>query len=158
MRANDKNNFTGYEPLAWMDEDTGEIKDQPVEDQIMPDDGTEEQLGIPNDDAISVNLNLEEGDTENVAIGSIINLEATLTIQKVLKLHEKLKNSLAANNTIVINAADVASLDTATLQLFVALMKTAVKLQKEIIFASPSRRFIESAKLLGLLEILDVNA
>lgn len=76
----------------------------------------------------------------------------------MLKLHEKLKNSLAANDTLVINAADVASIDTATLQLFVALRKTAVKLQKEIIFASPSPRFIESAKLLGLLEILAVNA
>lgn len=30
----------------------------------MPDDGTEKQLGIPNDDAISVNQNLEEGDTK----------------------------------------------------------------------------------------------
>jgi anti-anti-sigma regulatory factor len=157
MKASDKNNLIGYDPLAWMDEDTDEITDQPVEDQIMSDDGTEEQLGIPNDDAISISQNLEEGDTENVAIDSIINLEATLTIQKVFKLHEILKNSLSANNTIVINAANVVSIDTATLQLFVALRKIAVKLQKEIIFASPSPRFIESAKLLGLLEILDVN-
>jgi len=63
---------------------------------------------------------------------------------------------LAANDSIEINASDVASIDTATLQLLVALKKDAVKLQKSVIFNSPSPRFIESAKLLGLLEILDV--
>jgi anti-anti-sigma regulatory factor len=158
MRANDKNNLIGYDPLAWMGEDSSETKDQPLEDQIIPDDETEEQPDLPGDGAISGNPNLEEDDTRNVEIDSIINLEATLTIQKVLKLHEKLKNSLAANDTLVINAADVASIDTATLQLFVALKKTAAKLQKEIIFAAPSPRFIESATLLGLVEMLDVNA
>ncbi|CAA9892589.1 Sulfate transporter/antisigma-factor antagonist STAS [Candidatus Methylobacter favarea] len=155
MRANDKNNLIGYDPLAWLDEAGSEIKDQ-AEIQIMPDDGAEEQPGLSDDEAISGTRNLKE-DTGNTAIDSIINLEANLTIQKVLKLHEKLKNSLTANDTVIINAAEVASIDTASLQLFVALKKTAVKLQKEIVFAAPSRRFIDSAALLGLLEVLDVN-
>ncbi|MDD1626439.1 MAG: STAS domain-containing protein, partial [Methylococcaceae bacterium] len=88
---------------------------------------------------------------------SIINLDATLTIQHVVMLHEKLKKSYSANNSIEINASQVSSIDTATLQVLVALKKNAVKQQKEVIFAKPSRRFIESAELLGLLEILDID-
>jgi anti-anti-sigma factor len=91
------------------------------------------------------------------AVESIINLDATLTIQHVVKLHEKLKQSYAANNAIEINAAQVSSIDTASLQLLVALKKNAVKQQKAIIFAAPSRRFIESAELLGLLEVLEID-
>ena len=99
----------------------------------------------------------DEAATEEVA-GLIINLDAALTIQHVVKLHEKLKKSYSANNAIEINASQVSTIDTATLQLLVALKKDAVKKQKEVVFVAPSRRFIESAELLGLLEILDIDA
>jgi anti-anti-sigma regulatory factor len=89
---------------------------------------------------------------------STINLEANLTIQHVVQLYEKLKKSYDANNSIEINAAQVSSIDTSTLQLLVALKKNAVKQQKEVIFVAPSRRFIESAELLGLLDILDLDS
>jgi anti-anti-sigma regulatory factor len=50
----------------------------------------------------------------------------------------------------------VASVDTATLQLFVALKKDAIKQKKEVDFFQPSPRFIESARLLDLLDILEI--
>lgn len=96
-------------------------------------------------------------DTED-DIESVINLEAVLTIQNVVKLYEKLKQSYSINNTIEINASHVSSIDTATLQLLVALKKDAVEQQKEVILVEPSPRFIESAELLGLLEMLDIDA
>lgn len=99
----------------------------------------------------------DEAATENV-VEPIINLDAILTIQHVAKLHEKLKKVYSANNAIEINASQVSSIDTATLQLLVALKKDAVKQQKAVVFAAPSRRFIESAELLGLLDILDIDA
>jgi len=91
------------------------------------------------------------------AQGSLIDLDATLTIQNVGKLHEKLKNSLAIHDEIEINASDVSSIDTATLQLLVSLKKDAVKLQKKVTIIYPSPRFVESAHLLGLLDVLDVH-
>jgi len=93
------------------------------------------------------------GETED----SQIDLDATLTIQNVVKLHEKLKNSLAMHDEIEINASDVSSIDTATLQLLVSLKKSAVKLQKKVTIIYPSPRFVESAQLLGLLDVLDVH-
>jgi anti-anti-sigma regulatory factor len=89
--------------------------------------------------------------------GSIIDLDATLSIQNVVKLHEQLKNCIAINDQIEINASDVSSIDTTTLQLLVALKKDAVKLQKKVSIIYPSPRFVESAKLLGLLDVLDVH-
>ncbi|MGZ4955036.1 MAG: STAS domain-containing protein, partial [Methylobacter sp.] len=70
---------------------------------------------------------------------------------------EKLKNSLAMHDEIEINASDVSSIDTATLQLLVSLKKSAVKLQKKVTIIYPSPRFVESARLLGLLDVLDVH-
>jgi anti-anti-sigma regulatory factor len=88
---------------------------------------------------------------------SVIILDVTLTIQNVVNLHERLKKCYLANDSIEINASQVASIDTATLQLLMSLKKEAVKQQKEIVFSAPSRRFIESAELLGLLDILEVE-
>lgn len=96
-------------------------------------------------------------DVPEEAIGPQIDLDATLTIQHVVQLHEKLKNCLAVNDQIEINASDVSSIDTATLQLLVSLKKDAVKLQKKVTIIYPSPRFVESAKLLGLSDVLEVH-
>ena len=101
-------------------------------------------------DTDAVNVDAEE------VVEAQIDLDATLTIQNVVKLHEKLKNALAIHDEIEINASDVASIDTATLQLLVSLKKDADKLQKQVSIIYPSPRFIESAQLLGLLDVLDV--
>lgn len=89
--------------------------------------------------------------------GSQVDLDATLTIQNVGKLHETLKDVFAIHDQIEINASDVSSVDTATLQLLVSLKKEAVKLQKQVTIIYPSPRFVESARLLGLTDVLDVH-
>ncbi|MDO9168773.1 MAG: STAS domain-containing protein [Methylobacter sp.] len=100
--------------------------------------------------AVAENFSPEEPDSQ-------IDLDATLTIQHVAKLHEQLKNILAVHDDIEINASDVSSIDTATLQLLVSLKKNADKLQKKVTIIYPSPRFVESAQLLGLLDVLDVH-
>ncbi|MBL1265117.1 STAS domain-containing protein [Methylomicrobium sp. RS1] len=97
-------------------------------------------------------------DTECEDAGPGINLDTVLSIQNITELHEKLKNSFALHDSIEINASQVASIDTATLQLLVALKKEAGKQQKNIVVMEPSQRFIESAGLLGLLEVLELDA
>ena len=85
-----------------------------------------------------------------------IDLEKDATIKNVAALYKTLKNALAAHDVIEINAADVATIDTATLQLLVSLKKDAPDLGKTVEIIYPSERFLESAKLLGLTEILGV--
>ena len=176
--ANDKKKLMDYDPIAYLDHESG---NRMMEDVIMTAEAVQEQLVISDDDSLSASANdyelleAESGvidmntvadlpedqisdEAEEDIAESIINLDATLTIQHVVVLHEKLKKSYSANNSIEINASQVSSIDTATLQLLVALKKNAVKQQKEVIFVNPSRRFIESAELLGLREILDIDA
>ncbi|MEQ1622853.1 MAG: STAS domain-containing protein [Methylococcales bacterium] len=103
------------------------------------------------------NIDLEDTMAEQ-ELSPIVDLEPTLTIQHVGALHEKLKLCLALYDEIEINASDVSSIDTATLQLLVALKKDAANLQKQVNIIYPSPRFVESAQLLGLLDILEVTA
>ncbi len=108
-----------------------------------------------NDSVIIDEAAAEDSVTETDS--SQIDLDQTLTIQHVVNLHEKLKQVLAMHDQIEINASDVASIDTATLQLLVSLKKDAVKLQKTVSIIYPSPRFVESARLLGLSDVLDVH-
>lgn len=89
-------------------------------------------------------------------VDPVINLEPTLSIQNVVKLYDKLKKVYAAYDSIEIDASHVASVDTATLQLFAALKKDAVKQNKEVVFFQPSPRFVESARLLDLIDMLEI--
>ena len=125
-----------------------------IDNVIMMAEAVEEQLVVSEGD---INVDVDDGTAADDGVESIINLDATLTIQHVVKLHEKLKKAYLAHNAIEINASKVSSIDTATLQLLVALKKDAVKQQKEVVFSEPSLRFIESAGLLGLLETLGID-
>jgi anti-anti-sigma regulatory factor len=149
--ANDNNHLTDNAPLASLDRETG---DRVIEEMIMAADGAE--AGSREID-METRSGLPEDPFLDEATEPTINLDSNLTIQHVVQLYEKLKKAYDANNSIEINAAQVSSIDTSTLQLLVALKKNALKQQKEVIFVEPSRRFIESADLLGLLEILDLD-
>ncbi|MFZ2406549.1 MAG: STAS domain-containing protein [Methylobacter sp.] len=117
--------------------------------EAAADDGMA-QLPIAAQEDVAEDAAEETGSTQ-------FDLDATLSIQNVVKLHEKLKSFVAVHDQIEINASDVSSIDTATLQLLVSLKKDAAKLQKQVTIIYPSPRFVESAHLLGLLSVLDVH-
>jgi anti-anti-sigma regulatory factor len=129
-------------------------------------ESSQEQL-IINDNDINVegnDMNTSEDTPEEpvadeaaIAVEPIITLDANLSIQNVVKLYERMKASYTAFNGLEINASQVAAIDTTTLQVLVALKKDADKNEREVTFTSPSPRFIESAKLLGLLDVLGIN-
>jgi len=185
MATNEENDLIGYDPLAWMDGNTDQDEDQSITDDLIDNADENPILDISEDDELVVDVigddnasalieemadeyfpdaidtvteeiiadDMESEGTES----SQIDLDATLSIQNVSKLHEKLKKTLAIHDEIEINASDVSSIDTSTLQLFVALKKDADKLQKKVTIIYPSPRFVESARLLGLLDVLDVQ-
>lgn len=121
-----------------------------------------EQLAAGSSE-VTMNANMENAETEASEAGtedvveSMINLDANLSIQNVVKLYEQVKKAYAAYDAIELDASHVSSVDTAALQLFVALKKDAAKQQKKVDFFQPSDRFIESARLLDLLDILEIT-
>ena len=142
MAENNDNTLIGYDPLAWMDEEF----DETAGDNAASDDS---QIGLTEEESQAI---VDDNDDSQHPV----HLESTLSIQNITGLHEILKKVLTANDTIELYAGEVTSIDTASLQLLVALKKEANKLQKTLVIDSPSPRFKESAKFLGLTEILDV--
>lgn len=185
MATNEENDLIGYDPLAWMEGNTDQDEDQLNTDDLIENADEDPIVNLAEEDELVVDTIDEESarvlieemaddcsfdamDTiaEDVIVSdpaseemesSQIDLDATLSIQNVGKLHEKLKKSLALHDEIEINASDVSSIDTSTLQLLVALKKDAGKLQKKVTIIYPSPRFVESARLLGILDVLDVH-
>lgn len=184
MATSEENDLIGYDPLAWMEANADKNEDHLVTDEIdsenaqegaacadeirLDDDYSDDLIASAEDELVIVEI-VDENDTilveemvmDSVSVSEeteegICDLDATLTIQNVVKLHEKLKDLLAIHDQIEINASDVSSIDTATLQLLVSLKRDAAKLQKQVTIIYPSPRFVESAQLLGLLDVLDV--
>jgi anti-anti-sigma regulatory factor len=156
--AGNENNLIGYDPLAWMDEGVDEM--QEPQEQLSGNDteiGQNELLDQSDYEQPVETDSPETDQDETDQDGPFIDLDAVLNIQKVKLLHEKLKKSLDANHLIVLDASAVTSIDTSMLQLFVALKQKAAKLDKDIIVNSPSDKFVQSATLLGLSEILDIE-
>jgi ABC-type transporter Mla MlaB component len=119
-----------------------------AQEEIKEEFAQEEEIAVAEE-------HIEEAPVEALAEPHI-DLESESTIKNVTQLYKTVKNSLAAHDAIEINAADITTIDTATLQLLVSLKKDAPNLGKTIDIIYPSARFLESAKLLGLIEILDV--
>jgi anti-anti-sigma regulatory factor len=114
-------------------DDTGGLFESVSNLEILATDSSEVDMkasaDFPEDQAT------DEAATEDV-VASAINLDATLSIQNVVKLYGILKKSYAANDSIEIDASHVTSIDTATLQLFVALKKDAVKQKRSCFFSA----------------------
>jgi anti-anti-sigma regulatory factor len=157
MAKNDEKELIGFDPLAWMNDDneTDKIEEQRAVEQIAePVIESYEPMATEELAAEPIIENMAEPEQ---ADDFKLALDATLNIQNVTDLHEQLLVMLEQNDKIEIDASAVDSIDTATLQLLIVLKQTAIKLQKEIIFDFPSDRFVESAELLGLAEMLEID-
>lgn len=144
--------------------DSGDNGDNAANPVSLPMDfSNSEQLAAASSEVImDANMEITEAEASDTvmadeAVEPEIMLDANVSIQNVVKLYEKVKKSYAAYDAIEIDASHVASIDTAALQLFVALKKDAIKQKKEVNFFQPSPRFIESARLLDLLDILEIT-
>ena len=157
MAKNDEKELIGFDPLAWMNDDneTDKIEEQTAVEQVAePVIESSEPVAAAEMAAEPAIENMAEPEQED---DSKLTLDATLNIQNVTDLHERLLVLLERKDKIEIDASAVVSIDTATLQLLIVLKQTAIKLQKEVVFDFPSDKFVESAELLGLAEMLEVD-
>jgi len=142
----------GFDPLAWMDDgDTDEAEaneESSIVENAEPDDVSSEA---------SVNETMVDETQDESMSDSSLTLDATHNIQNVSQLYERLLALLESQNSIEIDASEVVTIDTSTLQLLVVLKQEAIKLEKDMSIDFPSDRFIEAATLLGLAEMLNVD-
>jgi ABC-type transporter Mla MlaB component len=113
----------------------------------------------PSDDDINMidMIIQEETQIEINNIDPIVRLNSDATIKSIEELYQQFKRVLDFHDIIEVNAVEVTTIDTATLQLLVSLKKEEKRLNKTIHILSPSSRFLESARLLGLSNVLELD-
>jgi anti-anti-sigma regulatory factor len=154
-------------PEAGQDSQSIEIAgmDLTAESMSMPEFADEMAESFPDQSnnpsvngEVTMNANTESVEAQEPveSVDPVINLESNLSIQNAVKLYDKLKKAYAIYDSLEIDASHVNSVDTASLQVFVALKKDAMKNNKQVDFFQPSARFVESARLLDLLDVLEI--
>ncbi len=128
------------------------VETSQMDDDVM-DEIVEEVTEMPTEES-EAKVSESEPETK---VEPLIELNSEATIKNIAALYDTLKRALAAHDTIEINASDVTTIDTATLQLLVSLKKDTLQSNKTVDIIYPSTRFIESAKLLNLLDVLEVT-
>jgi ABC-type transporter Mla MlaB component len=113
----------------------------------------------PSDDDINMIdiIIQEETQIEINNIDPIVRLNSDATIKSIEALYQQFKRVLDFHDMIEVNAVEVTTIDTATLQLLVSLKQEEKRLNKTIHILSPSSRFLESARLLGLSNVLELD-
>ena len=91
--------------------------------------------------------------TENVAL----ELEASLDISVVEKLHESLNEITQNGDVINLDAKNVERLDTAVFQLLYSYQQSMDKKHASVFFVNPSEAFMDNATLLGVHEVLNIK-
>ena len=148
----------GYDPLAWMNNDTG-----PVENTAGQHDGqalSAQMENGPLEHQADATIDETGPDAADNAQSELTNLtlDEVMNIQGVTALYEKLRKIFDEYPQIDIDASNVQSIDTASLQLLIIIKQEAIKLHKQLVFDFPSEAFIEAAKLLGLDEMLEIDS
>ncbi len=90
---------------------------------------------------------------ENIAL----ELEASLDISVVEKLHESLNEITQNGDVINLDAGNVERLDTAVFQLLYSYQQSMNKKHASVFFVNPSEAFIDNATLLGMHEALNIK-
>jgi len=172
MTTKNKENLIGYDPLAWMNEESDSESSKKSQDQetmenldaLVSDRAISEAMinqGMEKQDSVETEPELDENTETEAWVESENNskiiLESTLNIQNVTELHDSLLTSITDNDNLEIDASAVIAIDTASLQLLAILKQESIKLNKEVSFDFPSDKFIEAAELLGIEELLGVN-
>jgi ABC-type transporter Mla MlaB component len=162
MASKDTSSLIGFDPLAWMNNDsnsheldgaslplTDTDNDTPEVDMQHTQSGNDSADLRNKEDQITVT---EAFQPENCLILDEIN-----TIQNVQTLFEQLRTLLTTADNLEIDASAVKTVDTAVLQCLVVFKQQALKQGKQITIDFPSDRFVEAAGLLGLSKLLEVD-
>ena len=145
----------GYDPLAWMNEEQDSGESAATEVSKTELEASETKVNQPEAETTEVDSgsaeSLEQQDKINMVLDSMLN------IQNVNKLYEQLAKTLT-HNQIEIDASNVSSIDTSSLQLLVVYKQEAIKMHKQVTFDFPSDKFIDAAELLDLSAMLEIDS
>ena len=83
---------------------------------------------------------------------SVVDCGSSLTVATAAEMHHKLEAALKDSSNLHLNAQAVEKVDTAGLQLIVALYKEIDKLGGKVVWQEPSAVLRQASQTLGLTE------
>lgn len=84
----------------------------------------------------------------------VIRLPASQTVETVRFLHDEIRHHFGRLGPINVDASQIETIDTASLQLLAILFVSARQQNKPIILHEPSRPFQTACSLLGISQLL----
>ena len=89
---------------------------------------------------------------------STIDCGNGLTVATAADMHQKLQEALHDSSTINLKADEVEKVDTAGLQLFVALAKEIERVGGKVVWQEPSEALLQASKTLGLTHSIGLDS
>lgn len=141
-------NKLGHDPLAFMD--AMDKQESSAED--IHDTKTVSQLDNENESVVG------DADSAGEVIASLLDLPPYLGIAQAAEVYTSIQGLLnTVDDKIEINAGEVESVDTAGLQLLMALCKQSHEKGIQIQWQSVSPKLMKSAELLNIKHVLCIN-
>ena len=131
----EKKNLIGVDPLAWLSE--------------------EEKQSVLNEDKGS---NDEKATGNSPESSFTINLPTAITIRNVSELMDELNDIDDKHQELIFEAENIERIDTAALQLILGFYLFSTNAGKKVIWNNPSPTLQNAVEILGLKEIINVNA
>jgi ABC-type transporter Mla MlaB component len=161
MASKDTPSLIGFDPLAWMNNDSQSQELDCTSSPLTDTDNDRPEVDMPfhsgNDSSDERNKEDQLVVTEAFLPENILILEEINTIQNVQTLFEQLRTLLTSVDNLEIDASAVKTVDTSVLQCLVVFKQQALKQGKQVSIDFPSDRFVEAAGLLGLSKLLEVD-
>lgn len=139
--AKEKKSMIGIDPLAWLKDD---------------DDDVVENKTTATKEKANKKTTTKKTTVKNPSKDAAFTLQAIQDISTVADAHSELK-ALLGNDKVVIEAAQVERIDGASLQLLYSFIEEAKEKGVDVVWDSPSEALMNSAKLLGMVEALQIN-
>lgn len=161
MASKDTHSLIGFDPLAWMNNDSQsqELDSSslplPDTDNNPPEVDRHSESG--NGSADELHKELQSTVNDKFQADNCLLLEEINTIQNVQTLFEQLRTLLTSVDNLEIDASAVKTVDTSVLQCLVVFKQQALKQGKQVTIDFPSDRFVEASDLLGLSKLLEVD-
>jgi ABC-type transporter Mla MlaB component len=168
MAKNNQKPTFGYDPLAWMNQsENASEENQKSAPELAAEESAVTRVSIL-DPILEEETNPVETGIEAVsdAAGSVpeledeskIILDQVHNLPNIASLRQKMLNAFENTaGTITIDASAVTSIDTASMQLFLALHQEAKRADRQVSIDFPSDKFLEAAGLLGVSNALGVD-
>ena len=166
-KSNAPKSLIGIDPLAWLDETTIDSETNQTDDESEIEVSAEPLLvneTVNQEGSSDLGMHSENhGDADNCEVEATEKTDEKLILNNVTKLdsvkglHKELSKRLANVGEIEIDAQQVQTIDTASLQLLSLFVGEATSRGARVLIQHPSDPFTYAAKILGLQNLIELT-